>query len=82
MQPSMGWSSSSVSRTQPNAVSPRRASGRALLVSKKVGLEPLTDGTWNVFFGPIHLGWLDERDYRIHDYRGRATRRRKLSLIR
>ena len=39
-----------------------------------VGLEPLADGTWNVFFGPVHLGWLDERDYRIHDHRGRTKR--------
>lgn len=41
-----------------------------------VGLEPLPDGTWSVFFGPIHLGWLDERDYRIHDHHGRTKRRR------
>ncbi len=41
-----------------------------------VGLEPITDGTWNVFFGPVHLGWLDERDYRIHDHRGRTKRER------
>jgi putative transposase len=39
-----------------------------------VGLEPIADGTWNVFFGPVHLGWLDERDYRIHDHRGRTKR--------
>jgi hypothetical protein len=24
-----------------------------------VGLEPLTSGTWNVFFGPVHLGWMN-----------------------
>ncbi len=41
-----------------------------------VGLEPITDGTWNIFVGPIHLGWLDERDYRIHDHRGRTKRER------
>ncbi len=41
-----------------------------------VGLEPIADGSWNVFFGPIHLGWLDERDYRIHDHRGRTKRER------
>jgi hypothetical protein len=29
----------------------------------------------------MHLGWLDEQDYRIHDQRGRLTRRRKLSPI-
>jgi putative transposase len=53
-----------------------------ILAALPVGLEPLATGTWNVFFGPIHLGWLDERDYRIHDHRGRLTRRRKLSPIR
>ena len=47
-----------------------------------VGLEPLTSGNWNVFFRPIHLCWLDERDYRIHDHRGRLTRRLRLSPIR
>ena len=26
-----------------------------------VGLEPLASGTWNVFFGPVHLaGWMNE----------------------
>jgi hypothetical protein len=53
-----------------------------ILAALPVGLEPLASGTWNVFFGPVHLGWLDERDYRIHDHRGRLTRRRKLSPIR
>lgn len=40
-----------------------------ILAELLVGLEPLTSGTWNLFFGPIHLGWLDERDYRVHDRR-------------
>jgi putative transposase len=53
-----------------------------ILAALPVGLEPLTSGTWNVFFGPIHLGWLDERDYRIHDRRGRTERERHLSPIR
>jgi putative transposase len=53
-----------------------------ILATLPVGLEPLTTGTWNVFFGPIHLGWLDERDYRIHDRRGRTQRERHLSPIR
>jgi hypothetical protein len=30
----------------------------------------------------VHLGWLDERDYRIHDRRGRVERERHLSPIR
>ena len=41
-----------------------------VLATLPVGLEPLASGTWNVFFGPVHLGWLDERDDRIHDHRG------------
>ena len=53
-----------------------------ILATLSVGLEPLTSGTWNVFFGPVHLGWLDERDYRIHDRRGRIERERHLSPIR
>jgi putative transposase len=53
-----------------------------ILATLPVGLEPLASGTWNVFFGPIHLGWLDERDYRIHDRRGRSQRERHLSPIR
>jgi hypothetical protein len=52
-----------------------------ILATLPVGLEPLTSGTWNVFVGPVHLGWLDERDYRIHDRRGRTLRERRLSPI-
>ena len=53
-----------------------------ILATMPVGLEPLTSGTWNLFFGPIHLGWLDERDYRIHDRRGRTHREHHLLPIR
>jgi hypothetical protein len=53
-----------------------------ILAALPVRLEPLTSGTWNVFFGPVHLGWLDERDYRIHDRRGRTERERHLLPIR
>jgi len=53
-----------------------------ILATLPVGLEPLASGTWNVFFGPVHLGWLDERDYRIHDHRGRLKREHHLSPIR
>jgi len=53
-----------------------------ILATLPVGLEPLASGTWNVFFGPVHLGWLDERDYRIHDHRGRLQREHHLSPIR
>ncbi len=40
-----------------------------------VGLEEVGDGVWSVFFGPVHLGWLDERDYRIMDVTGKKRRR-------
>jgi hypothetical protein len=53
-----------------------------ILAALPVVLEPLASGTWNVFFGPMHLGWLDERDYRIHDHRGPVHRERHLSPIR
>ncbi len=52
------------------------------LAELPVGLEPLASGTWNVCLGPVHLGWLDERDDRIHDRRGRTERERHLSPIR
>jgi putative transposase len=52
------------------------------LATLPVGLEPLASGTWNVFFGPIHLGWLDQRDHRIHDRRGRTQRETHLSPLR
>ncbi|MBA3346868.1 MAG: transposase, partial [Gemmatimonadales bacterium] len=32
-----------------------------ILATLPVGLEPLASGTWNVFFGPVHLSWLDEQ---------------------
>jgi putative transposase len=47
-----------------------------LLGREEVGLEEVGDGVWSVFFGPVHLGWLDESDYRIMDVQGRKRRRR------
>jgi hypothetical protein len=47
-----------------------------LLKRKVVGLEQIADGVWSVFFGPVHLGWLDEDDFRIMDVRERSRRRR------
>ena len=46
-----------------------------LLGRHYVGLEEVGDGLWSVFFGPVHLGWLDESDYRIMDVKGRKRRR-------
>jgi putative transposase len=47
-----------------------------LLGREEVGLEEVGDGVWSVFFGGVHLGWLDESDYRIMDVKGRTRRRR------
>ena len=46
-----------------------------LLAKLQVRLEEVGEGVWSVFFGPIHLGWLDEVDYRIMDVQGRKRRR-------
>lgn len=48
----------------------------SLLKYKTVGLEQIADGVWSVCFGPVHLGWLDEADFRIMDVQDRARRRR------
>lgn len=48
----------------------------SLLKYRSVGLEQIGDGVWAVYFGPSHLGWLDEADYRIMDVKDRARRRR------
>jgi putative transposase len=46
-----------------------------LLKREYIGFEEVADGEWSVYFGPVHLGWFDERDYRIMDRRGPARRR-------
>jgi putative transposase len=46
------------------------------LISQNVGLEEIDDGIWSVYFGPIELGRLDERDFRIEDILGRKSRRK------
>jgi hypothetical protein len=45
-----------------------------LLEREDVGLQEVGEGLWSVFFGPVHLGWLDECDYRIMDVTGRRRR--------
>ena len=39
-----------------------------------VGLEEIDDGIWNVYFGPLKLGRLIERQMRIEDAFGRLKR--------
>lgn len=41
-----------------------------------IGLEQISDRVWSVYFGPIHMGWLNEADYRIMDVKNRKSRRR------
>jgi hypothetical protein len=38
---------------------------------EEVGLKEGGDGIWSLFFGPVHLGWLD----RIMHVRGRTRMR-------
>lgn len=45
-----------------------------LLKREYIGLEEVGEGLWSVYFGPVHLGWLDERDYRIMDVIGERRR--------
>ncbi|MGH7573998.1 MAG: integrase core domain-containing protein [Longimicrobiales bacterium] len=47
-----------------------------LLGRRHVGLEQVAEAVWSVYCGPIHLGWLDEADYRIMDVMERKRRRR------
>lgn len=48
------------------------------LESQYVGLEEVDDGRWDVYFGHVRLGQLDERTFTIKDALGRRTRRRKV----
>jgi hypothetical protein len=48
----------------------------SLLKYRSVGLEQVGEEVWSVFLGPVHLGWLDETDYRTMDVKDRARRRR------
>ena len=45
-------------------------------VGEYVGLEEIDDGVWNVYFGALRLGRLDERNMRIEDAYGRLFRHR------
>jgi putative transposase len=44
------------------------------LVGEYVGLEPVDDGQWDVYFGVLKLGRLHERHMRIEDHMGRFRR--------
>jgi hypothetical protein len=40
------------------------------LAEQYVGLEEIDDGVWEVYFGPVKLGRMDERRLRIEDHKG------------
>ena len=45
------------------------------LAGEYVGLEEIDDGIWDVSFGPLKLGRMDERILRIEDHKGRTVRK-------
>jgi transposase InsO family protein len=45
------------------------------LAGEYVGLEEVDDGLWDVYFGPVRLGRMDERLGRIEDHQRRTVRR-------
>ena len=38
-------------------------------------VEPIDEGLWDVYFGPVKLGRMNERILRIEDHKGRIVRR-------
>lgn len=44
-------------------------------IGKHVGLEEIDNGVWNVYFGPLKLGRLNERHMRIEDQYGKLRRK-------
>ena len=45
------------------------------LAGEYVGLEEVDEGLWDVYFGPVKLGRMNERILRIEDHKGRIVRR-------
>jgi hypothetical protein len=50
------------------------------LAGEYVGLEEVGDGVWDVFFGPVRLGRLDERRLQVEDDKGRWKRKTVLPM--
>jgi transposase InsO family protein len=46
------------------------------LAGEYVGLEAVDDGLWDVYFGSLKLGRLDERRLQIEDHKGRVSRKK------
>ena len=50
------------------------------LAGEYAGLEDVDDGIWDVCFGPLKLGRMDERRLQIKDHKGRYARKRPREL--
>jgi hypothetical protein len=37
-------------------------------IGERVGMEEVQDGVWKVYFGPIYLGFFDQRDKMENKY--------------
>ncbi len=49
-----------------------------VLIERYIGLEEMSDGTWDVYFGPVWLGRLLESEGRIIDKHGRPMRQHRV----
>lgn len=47
------------------------------IIGQHVGLEEVGDGIWDVYYGPLRLGQLNERENYIEDALGRRARNRR-----
>ena len=50
-------------------------------IGEYVGLEEIDDGIWNVYFGPLKLGRLDERHMRIEDAYGQTKASQRVTHV-
>lgn len=50
------------------------------LAGEYVGLDEVDDGLWDVYFGPVKLGRMDERRLQIEDHKGRFARKRSREM--
>jgi putative transposase len=46
----------------------------SVLASELIGLEPIGPNLWQVYFGPLTLGWFDEESLTLTDYFGNKSR--------
>ncbi len=53
----------------------KHVSASHVLIDEYIGLEEIDNGVWEVYFGPIWLGRLDERIMKIEDKYGRFERK-------